>query len=65
MFCEHARKVTPPLSRFIKPCAFSSSQNGINIAQYLSTGQWNTIELGSTRLGRIDATVFVQALMGT
>jgi hypothetical protein len=45
--------------------SFSSSQNGINIAQYLITGQWNTIELGSTRLGRIDATVFIQALMGT
>jgi hypothetical protein len=44
---------------------FSSSQNGINIAQYLTTGQWNTIELGSTRLGRIDATIFIQALMGT
>lgn len=45
--------------------SFSSSQNGINIAQYLTTGQWNTIELGSTRLGRIDAAVFIQALMGT
>ena len=45
--------------------SFSTSQNGINIAQYLTTGQWNTIELGSTRLGRIDATIFIQALMGT
>lgn len=43
---------------------FNSSQNGINIAQYLLPGQWNTIELGSTGLGRIDATVFIQALMG-
>jgi hypothetical protein len=44
---------------------FSSSQNGINIAQHLMAGRWNTIELGSARLGRIDATIFIQALMGT
>lgn len=43
---------------------FNSSQSNINIAPYLIPGQWNTIELGSTRLGRIDATIFVQAMMG-
>lgn len=43
---------------------FNSDQSGIDIAAYLVPGQWNTIELGSSQLGRIDATVFIQALMG-
>ncbi|TLM99933.1 hypothetical protein FDZ73_20785, partial [bacterium] len=43
---------------------FNTHQDGLNIASYLTTGAWNTIELGSTILGRIDATVFVQAMMG-
>lgn len=43
---------------------FSSDQVNLNISQYLTIGQWNTIELGSSQLGRIDATVFIQALMG-
>lgn len=43
---------------------FNASQSHINIAPYLSVGQWNTIELGSSRLGRIDANVFIQAMMG-
>ena len=42
---------------------FNSDQSNINIAPYLSAGQWNTIELGSTRLGRINAVIFIQALM--
>lgn len=43
---------------------FNMHQNSLDITQYLTIGQWNTIELGSTQLGRIDATVFVQALVG-
>jgi len=43
---------------------FTSDQSNIDIKQYLTSGQWNTIELGSSRLGRIDATVFIQAKMG-
>ncbi len=43
---------------------FNSDQSNLNITSYLSIGQWNTIELGSSRLGRLDATVFIQALMG-
>jgi len=30
----------------------------------LSVGQWNTVQIGSSRLGRIDSTVFIQAKMG-
>jgi len=43
---------------------FNVDQNNLNIASYLTIGQWNTIELGSSQLGRIDATVFVQAMIG-
>lgn len=42
---------------------FNSDQADLDIAPYLTVGQWNTIELGSGRLGRIDATVFVQVLI--
>jgi phage minor structural protein len=44
--------------------SFNSDQSNINIAPYLTIGQWNTIELGSSRLGRIDASIFIQAFIG-
>jgi hypothetical protein len=44
--------------------SFTTDQNNLDLTQYMVVGQWNTIELGSSRLGRIDATVFIQALMG-
>jgi len=43
---------------------FNTDQASLNIASYLTIGQFNTIELGSSQLGRIDATVFIQTLMG-
>lgn len=43
---------------------YDTDQDNINIMANLVIGQWNTIELSSIRLGRIDATVFIQALMG-
>ncbi|MHB8183375.1 MAG: phage tail spike protein [Candidatus Desulforudaceae bacterium] len=43
---------------------YSSDQAGLNIKDYLVAGQWNTVELSATSLGRIDATVFIQAKMG-
>ncbi len=43
---------------------FNADQASLNIASYLAIGQFNTIELGSSQLGRIDATVFIQTLMG-
>lgn len=45
---------------------FNSDQSNLEIEQYLSIGQWNTIELGvsSAQIGRLDATVFIQALIG-
>ncbi|WP_422445954.1 phage tail spike protein [Thermoanaerobacterium sp. DL9XJH110] len=43
---------------------FNADQSNINIAPYLTIGQWNTIELGSSQLGRIDATIFCQFFMG-
>jgi hypothetical protein len=44
---------------------FAADQDGLNIAQYLVPGQWNTILLGSTQRGRIDAALFMQAMMAT
>ncbi|MEW8987077.1 MAG: hypothetical protein AB2401_08770, partial [Bacillus sp. (in: firmicutes)] len=44
---------------------FNASQANVDIGQYLERGQWNEIELTSDTLGRIDASVFVQALMST
>ncbi|MGK4040961.1 phage tail spike protein [Heyndrickxia oleronia] len=38
--------------------------NNLNITSYLNIGQWNSIEIGSSSLGRIDASIFVQAFMG-
>ena len=43
---------------------FTADQSNLNIAAFLNIGQWNTIALGSSQLGRIDGTVFIQALMG-
>lgn len=42
---------------------FNTDQADLNLTPYMVAGQWNTIEIGSSRLGRIDATVFIQALM--
>lgn len=44
--------------------SFNSDQSNINIAPYLVIGQWNTISLGSSQLGRIDASIFIQAFLG-
>lgn len=43
---------------------FSTDKTNLDITPYLTIGQWNVIDLYSSQLGRIDATVFVQALMG-
>jgi hypothetical protein len=42
---------------------FTTDQSGLEIKSYLVAGQWNTIVLGSTQLGRIDSSVFIQALI--
>ena len=44
---------------------FYTGQNNLEIGSFLTVGTWNTIDLSSTQLGRIDATVFIQALMNT
>jgi hypothetical protein len=43
---------------------FDVDKDDLDITPYMQAGQWNVIELGSATLGRIDATVFVQVLMG-
>jgi hypothetical protein len=42
---------------------FSTDQSGLEIKGYLVAGQYNEIILGSSQLGRIDSSVFVQALI--
>jgi hypothetical protein len=41
---------------------FTTDQDSLDIAQYLTVG-WNTIVLGSSQLGRIQATYFVKAYL--
>ena len=38
--------------------------SNLNITSYLNIGQWNTIELGSSRLGRIDASCYIEIFKG-
>jgi hypothetical protein len=42
---------------------FTTDQSGLEIKDYLVAGQYNEIILGSTQLGRIDSSVFLQALI--
>lgn len=44
---------------------FNSDQSNLNITSYLNTGTWNTISISGSGMGRIDASVFIQALMNT
>lgn len=44
--------------------SYSSDQTNLDIKNHLNIGQWNTVELSAASLGRIDATVFIQAKMG-
>lgn len=42
---------------------FSYNQSELNITNYLSIGAWNTIEIRCANRARVDATVFIQALL--
>lgn len=42
---------------------FQGTQDELNITPYLGTGRWNTIEIRSRSLCRVDACVFIQALL--
>lgn len=44
--------------------SYSSNQSNINITSYMNIGQWNSVELIPNILGRIDATIFNQAMIG-
>lgn len=41
-----------------------NGDTSLDIKNYLIKGQWNSIQFTSTQLGRIQSTVFVQAMMG-
>lgn len=42
---------------------FVTDKTQLDITNYLAVGNWNTIELTSTALGRINAVLFIQAFM--
>jgi hypothetical protein len=42
---------------------FNTNQSSLNITNYVNKGMWNTIEISGQGKGRIDASVFIQALM--
>lgn len=44
--------------------SFSRAQSDLNIANYLSIGSWNTVSIGNSDLGRVSASIFIQALLG-
>lgn len=43
---------------------FTSDEDNLDITRWLSRGKWNKVELTSDKLGRIDASVFVEAFIG-
>lgn len=43
---------------------FAVDQTSLDIASYLEIGEWNVIELSSSSLGRVEAVVFLQVLIG-
>ncbi len=44
--------------------SFSRAQNDLDISRYLSIGSWNTVSIGNSDLGRVSASIFIQALLG-
>lgn len=48
-----------------KTGVFHEDRDNIDITPLLKIGQWNTITISSDTLGRIDASVFIQALINT
>ena len=43
---------------------YSVDQDSLDISSHMVINQWNTIQLSAITLGRIDATIFIQAKMG-
>lgn len=42
---------------------FSNNQEDLNVTEYLERGRWNTIEIKTRKRMRIDASIYVQALL--
>lgn len=42
---------------------FSSDQEDLDVTKYLEKGRWNVIEIKTSQRMRIDATIFIQALL--
>lgn len=43
--------------------SFGNSQNELNITNYLNKGMWNVVEIRTGKRMRIDASIFIQALL--
>ena len=44
---------------------FNEDRDDLDITTLLEKGTWNTIEIGSSTMGRIDASIFIQCFMNT
>lgn len=42
---------------------FSNNQDDLNVTKYLEKGKWNLIEIRTTKRMRIDAAIYIQALL--
>lgn len=43
---------------------YNTDQNNIDLTQWIQTSGWHTIELTSTRLGRINASLYIKSFVG-
>jgi hypothetical protein len=48
----------------IRGGTYSSSENNVDITQWISTTGWHTVELTSTQLGRINAGLYMKTFVG-
>jgi hypothetical protein len=44
---------------------YTTSQNSLDLSSWISTSGWHTVELESSQLGRIDASIYIKSFIGT
>lgn len=54
---------TDRTSSLLGRSSFTGTVEGVNIAPYLTIGAWNIISIASTALGRVSASLFIQAFL--
>ncbi|OAB45972.1 hypothetical protein [Paenibacillus glacialis] len=61
---SYATGVRISIDGVIRGGTYSSSENTVDITQWITTTGWHTIELTSTQLGRINASLYVKSFVG-